>query len=88
MGRNMSEELERMQDTDGEVRARMWATLAAQSDDAFERLTAHQRAIEAQEEVPWLQVNNLSFFHAFFFTLFIILMMVPTALYDFLCGCR
>jgi hypothetical protein len=65
MGRNMSEELERMQDTDGEVRARMWATLAAQSDDAFERLTAHQRAIEAQEEVPWLQVNNLSFFLAF-----------------------
>jgi hypothetical protein len=60
MGRNMSEELDRMQDQAGEVRARMWATLAAQSDDAFERLTAHQRAIEAQEEVPWLQVKTCS----------------------------
>ncbi|GAQ78456.1 hypothetical protein KFL_000130380 [Klebsormidium nitens] len=56
MGRPMSEELDRMGDKDGEVRARMWATLAAQSDDPFERLTAHQRAIDALEDTPWMQV--------------------------------
>ena len=58
MGRPMSEELDRMGDKDGEVRARMWATLAAQSDDAFERLTAHQRAIDALEDTPWMQVGR------------------------------
>lgn len=59
MGRPMSEELNRMGDKDGEVRARMWATLAAQSDDAFERLTAYQRAIDALEDTPWMQVGLL-----------------------------
>lgn len=58
MGRPMSEELDRMADKDGEVRARMWATLAAQSDDPFERLTAHQSAIDALEDTPWMQVGK------------------------------